>query len=135
MRHRDSTPIRNATRSNETDIASRRNNGAPRELNPPDLLDLKLLQLFDLLYATRSVTRVAEQLGQSQPTVSIWLGRLRASAGDPLFVRTPERDGADAAGRCADRALPREILESLRLLRRMGNGSIRHTDAPVLASA
>ncbi|MFP3617536.1 LysR family transcriptional regulator, partial [Paraburkholderia sp. SIMBA_050] len=44
---------------------------------PTDLPDLKLLQLFDLLYDARSVTRVAEQLGQSQPTVSIWLGRLR----------------------------------------------------------
>ncbi|MFX4404395.1 LysR family transcriptional regulator, partial [Acinetobacter baumannii] len=41
------------------------------------LPDLKLLQLFDLLYDVRNVSRVAEQLGQSQPTVSIWLGQLR----------------------------------------------------------
>ena len=54
------------------------------------LLDVKLLRLLDLLYASGSVTRVAEQLGQSQPTVSIWLGRLRRTLGDPLFVRTPE---------------------------------------------
>ncbi len=53
------------------------------------LPDLKLLRLFELLYATGSVTRAAEQLGQSQPTVSIWLARLRELLHDPLFVRTP----------------------------------------------
>lgn len=54
------------------------------------LLDVKLLRLLDLLYSTRSVTRAAERLGQSQPTVSIWLAQLRRQLGDPLFVRTPE---------------------------------------------
>lgn len=54
------------------------------------LIDVKLLRLFDLLYSTRSVTRAAELLGQSQPTVSIWLARLREQLDDPLFVRTPE---------------------------------------------
>mgnify|MGYP002040727545 FL=1 len=49
----------------------------------------KLLLLFDVLYDTRSVTRTAEQLGQSQPTISLWLGKLREQLGDPLFVRTP----------------------------------------------
>jgi DNA-binding transcriptional LysR family regulator len=53
------------------------------------LLDLKPLRLFDLLHSTGSVTRSAEQLGQSQPTVSIWLGRLRRRLNDPLFVRSP----------------------------------------------
>jgi DNA-binding transcriptional LysR family regulator len=56
----------------------------------PTLLDIKLLRLLDQLYTTRSVTRSAEVLGQSQPTVSIWLGKLRQQLGDPLFVRTPE---------------------------------------------
>ena len=56
----------------------------------PDLLDIKLLRLLDQLYTTRSVTRSAEALGQSQPTVSIWLARLRKELGDPLFVRTAE---------------------------------------------
>jgi DNA-binding transcriptional LysR family regulator len=55
----------------------------------PALLDVRLLRLFDLLYSTRSVTRSAEQLGQAQPTVSIWLSRLRRELRDPLFVRTP----------------------------------------------
>lgn len=51
-------------------------------------LDVKLLRLFDELYRTRSVSRAAEALGQSQPTVSIWLARLRRQLRDPLFVRT-----------------------------------------------
>ncbi|OXI93335.1 MULTISPECIES: LysR family transcriptional regulator [Burkholderia] len=80
---------------------------------PTDLPDLKLLQLFDLLYDTRNVTRVAEQLGQSQPTVSIWLARLREHLHDPLFIRTP---GGMAPTPQADALIGpcREILESLR---------------------
>lgn len=80
---------------------------------PTDLPDLKLLQLFDLLYDTRSVTRAAEQLGQSQPTVSIWLARLREHLHDPLFIRTP---GGMAPTPQADALIGpcREILESLR---------------------
>ena len=53
------------------------------------LQDPKLLRLLDLLHRTRSVTQAAELLGQSQPTVSIWLSKLRLRLGDPLFVRTP----------------------------------------------
>ncbi len=78
-----------------------------------ELPDAKLLQVFDLLYDTRSVTRTAEQLGQSQPTVSIALGKLREQLADALFIRTPggmsPTPRADALiGPC------REILESLR---------------------
>lgn len=82
-------------------------------MTPSELPDLKLLQLFDLLYDTRSVTRAAEQLGQSQPTVSIWLGRLREFLQDPLFIRTP---GGMAPTPQADALIGpcREILESLR---------------------
>jgi DNA-binding transcriptional LysR family regulator len=50
----------------------------------------KLLRLFDMLYSTGSVTRCAQRLGQSQPTISIWLAKLRKALGDPLFVRTPQ---------------------------------------------
>ncbi len=56
----------------------------------PALLDIKLLRLLDQLYTTRSVTRAAEALGQSQPTVSIWLAKLRQQLGDPLSVRTAQ---------------------------------------------
>jgi len=78
-----------------------------------DLPDLKLLQLFDLLYDMRNVTRVAEQLDQSQPTISIWLARLREHLHDPLFIRTP---GGMAPTPQADALIGpcREILESLR---------------------
>jgi DNA-binding transcriptional LysR family regulator len=55
-----------------------------------ELHDPKLLRVLDVLYSTGSVTRAALALGQSQPTVSIWLARARQAMGDPLFVRTPK---------------------------------------------
>jgi len=80
-----------------------------------NLPDLKLLQLFDTLYDTRSVTRAADQLGQSQPTISIWLKQLRGHLGDPLFVRTGS--GMSATPRADALIAPcREILESIRRL-------------------
>lgn len=85
------------------------------DLDPDALPELKLLRLFDVLYATHSVTRAAEQLGQSQPTVSIWLGRLREQLRDPLFVRTPA--GMQPTPRADALIGPtRAILESLRRL-------------------
>ncbi|HMA31412.1 MAG TPA: LysR family transcriptional regulator [Casimicrobiaceae bacterium] len=51
-------------------------------------LDLNLLQTFHTVHATGNVTRAAERLGVSQPTVSHALRRLRAELRDPLFVRT-----------------------------------------------
>ena len=53
-------------------------------------LDIKHLSLLDQLYSLQSVTRAAEALNQSQPTLSIWLGKARQQLGDPLFVRTVE---------------------------------------------
>ncbi|WP_439409124.1 LysR family transcriptional regulator [Bradyrhizobium sp. DASA03076] len=61
-----------------------------RDLPHTNLLDPRLLRLFDALFTTGSVTKAAERLGQSQPTVSIWLARLRQELDDPLFVRSPE---------------------------------------------
>lgn len=85
------------------------------DINLTPLIDINLLQLFELLYATRSVSRAAEQLGMAQPTISIWLGKLRQQLNDPLFVRTPSgmqpTPAADAMIGTA-----REVLESLRLL-------------------
>src|SRR5438105_5580489 len=60
---------------------------AMAELNQ---IDLRLLRIFDAMHANRHVTRAAEELGLSQPTISIGLGRLRQQFGDPLFVRTSE---------------------------------------------
>jgi len=55
-----------------------------------ELFDAKLLRLFDLLHHSGSVTRAAEELGLSQPTISIWLSKLRTQFNDQLFVRTSE---------------------------------------------
>lgn len=83
--------------------------------DPLVLPEPKLLQLFDVLYNARSVTRAAEQLGLSQPTISIWLGKLREQLRDPLFVRTPS--GMAPTPRADTLIGPcREVLESLRRL-------------------
>jgi DNA-binding transcriptional LysR family regulator len=54
----------------------------------PVTRDTRLLVLFDEVYSGLSMTRAAEKLGLSQPTVSIWIAKLRRLWHDPLFVRT-----------------------------------------------
>ena len=54
-------------------------------------LDLNLLLTLDALLTERNVTRAAERLGLSQPTVSAALGRLRRHFGDELLQRTGNR--------------------------------------------
>jgi LysR family transcriptional regulator, nod-box dependent transcriptional activator len=54
-------------------------------------LDLNLLVAFDILMATRSVSRSAEQLHLSQPAMSAALGRLRDYFGDDLLVQQGKR--------------------------------------------
>lgn len=56
-------------------------------MNAKDI-DLNLLHTFAAVHAEGSVTRAAERLGVSQPTISHALTRLRHRYGDPLFVRT-----------------------------------------------
>ena len=51
-------------------------------------VDLNLLAAFDALFDERSVTRAADRLSLTQPTVSGMLHRLRRMFSDPLFVRT-----------------------------------------------
>ena len=51
-------------------------------------LDLNLLLVFHHLLREKRVSAVATVLGMSQPAVSSALGRLRASLGDELFLRT-----------------------------------------------
>ncbi|MDH4391052.1 MAG: LysR family transcriptional regulator [Aquabacterium sp.] len=53
-------------------------------------IDLNQLVLFQQLMVERSVSRVAENLGLTQPAVSNTLARLRRQFGDDLFVRTPK---------------------------------------------
>ena len=50
--------------------------------------DLNLLIAFDALYDLRNVSRAADRLALTQPTVSGMLKRLRDLFEDPLFVRT-----------------------------------------------
>jgi DNA-binding transcriptional LysR family regulator len=52
-------------------------------------IDLNLLVVFKHLLAERSVSRVADALGLTQPAVSNALARLRKLLGDDLFLRTP----------------------------------------------
>jgi DNA-binding transcriptional LysR family regulator len=51
-------------------------------------LDLNLLRVFDSVMTERNLTRAAEQLAMTQPSVSNALRRLRESVGEPLFTRS-----------------------------------------------
>lgn len=51
-------------------------------------LDIRMLRVLQLLLQERNVSRVAEKLGQSQPSTSLTLKRLRDIIGDPLLVRS-----------------------------------------------
>ncbi|MCA1190099.1 LysR family transcriptional regulator, partial [Saccharopolyspora sp. 6T] len=51
-------------------------------------LDLNLLVSLDALLHERSVTRAAQRLGLSQPTLSTALARLRRHFDDELLART-----------------------------------------------
>lgn len=53
------------------------------------LPDLNLVRTFLHLYEARSVTKAAELLSVTQPSVSHALGRLRRDLNDPLFSRSP----------------------------------------------
>jgi DNA-binding transcriptional LysR family regulator len=81
-------------------------------------LDLKLLKVFDEVYKTRSVSRAAENVGVTQPSISIALAKLRKHFQDPLFVRTS--DGMQPTPYAAD--LIRPVRDGLGLL----DGAMRH---------
>jgi DNA-binding transcriptional LysR family regulator len=77
--------------------------------------DARLLVLFDEVYRGLSMTRAAEKLGLSQPTVSIWIGKMRRHLKDPLFVRMT--NGLKPTPRADALIGPvRQTLESLRRL-------------------
>ncbi|MDA3627732.1 LysR family transcriptional regulator [Saccharopolyspora oryzae] len=76
-------------------------------------VDLNLMKTFVLLYETRSVTKTAEALFITQPSVSHALRRLRRQFNDELFARSP--DGL-APTEIAERMYPRlqqalEVIE------------------------
>jgi DNA-binding transcriptional LysR family regulator len=89
-------------------------------VNDAALLEVKYLQLLDLLYATQSVTRTAEHLDQTQSTVSIMLAALRKQLNDPLFVRTS--NGMQPTPKTdAMIATVRSVLDQLRSLANANN--------------
>ena len=53
-------------------------------------LDLNLLVVFNQLLIERRVSKVADNLGISQPAVSNSLAKMRKIFGDDLFLRTPK---------------------------------------------
>ncbi len=83
------------------------------DLNKLDRLDLNLFRVFDTVYRERNLTHAAEILCLSQSAVSHAVGRLRASLGDPLFVR--EGQGVVPTP-LADRLWP-DVKEALTLFR------------------
>lgn len=76
-------------------------------------LEIRLLEAFEAILRSRSVTGAADALGVTQPAVSQALGRLRRCLDDPLFVRTPH--GMEPTARGAELAGP--IAEMLALAR------------------
>jgi DNA-binding transcriptional LysR family regulator len=71
-------------------------------------VDFNLLVAFDALFDELSVSRTAERLALTQPTVSGMLHRLRDLFGDPLFVRTQR--GMLPTPRAESLALPVKAL-------------------------
>ncbi|KZX60682.1 LysR family transcriptional regulator [Halioglobus sp. HI00S01] len=53
-------------------------------------VDLNLFVVLDTIYTERNLTRTADVLCVTQPTVSNALARLRKTFNDELFVRTPK---------------------------------------------
>lgn len=53
-------------------------------------IDLNLLVVFKQMLVEKRVSKVAENLGLTQPAVSNALARLRKLLGDELFTRTPQ---------------------------------------------
>ncbi|QYD68087.1 LysR family transcriptional regulator [Paraburkholderia edwinii] len=75
-------------------------------------LDLNLLVTLDVLLAEHNVTRAAQRLNFSQPSVSVHLAKLREIFGDPLLLPGPR--GMRPTARALSLREPlRQALESL----------------------
>ncbi|MEM5383746.1 LysR family transcriptional regulator [Paraburkholderia phymatum] len=75
-------------------------------------LDLNLLVTLDALLSEHNVTRAAERLNFSQPSVSVHLAKLRDIFGDPLLLPGPR--GMRPTARADELREPlREALEAL----------------------
>ncbi|WP_167359891.1 LysR family transcriptional regulator [Pseudomonas granadensis] len=75
-------------------------------------LDINLLMTLDVLLAEHNVTRAAQRLNLSQPSVSVHLAKLRDIFGDPLLLPGPR--GMRPTARADELREPlREALEAL----------------------
>lgn len=75
-------------------------------------LDLNLLVTLDVLLAEHNVTRAAERLNFSQPSISVHLAKLRDLFGDPLLLPGPR--GMRPTARAEQLREPlRQALEAL----------------------
>lgn len=75
-------------------------------------LDLNLLVTLDVLLSEHNVTRTAERLNFSQPSISVHLAKLRDVFGDPLLLPGPR--GMQPTARAETLREPlREALEAL----------------------
>lgn len=100
-------------------------------------LELSSLRALSALLAERSVTRAADRLGVSQPTMSQYLRRLREVFGDPILVRV--QGGLAPTPRAEALAAPvADILNRARNLLDSGPGAIAprklHTRISIVAS-
>lgn len=75
-------------------------------------IDLNLLATLDVLLSELNVTRAAQRLNLSQPSVSVQLGRLREIFADPLLLPGPR--GMQPTARADELRAPlRRALEAL----------------------
>lgn len=81
-------------------------------------IDLNLLVVFQQLLVTRRVSKVAENLGLTQPAVSNALARLRKLLGDELFLRTP--------GGMVPTPYAEQLAESVSYALAMIHGALNH---------
>lgn len=82
------------------------------EMNNLRRLDINLLLTLDVLLAEHNVTRAAQRLSLSQPSVSVHLAKLRDIFGDPLLLPGPR--GMRPTARADELREPlREALEAL----------------------
>lgn len=79
--------------------------------------DYNLLRPLRALLEERSVTRAAERLHTSQPSMSIALARLRAHYDDALLVRRGNRHELSPLGERLLAALPQAIAETEQIFR------------------
>ncbi|MFM0172499.1 LysR family transcriptional regulator [Paraburkholderia sediminicola] len=75
-------------------------------------LDLNLLVTLDVLLSEHNVTRAAQRLNFSQPSVSVHLAKLREVLGDPLLLPGPRGMRPTARAEALREPL-REALEAL----------------------